>query len=100
MNPKKDPRYKNLPPQAQPLGESLAITIDRVVPFFNEEISEKLQRGDNVLIVAHGNSLRGLVKHLKKLSNEEILELNIPTGKPWSFEFDSSLKLLNDGYLA
>ena len=100
MNPKFDPRYSHLGPVAQPLGESLKTTIDRTIPFWDQEIAPSLQRGENILIVAHGNSLRGLVKHLKKLSNEEILELNIPTGKPWMFEFDASLKLMRDQYLS
>ena len=99
MNPKNDPRYAKLGAEAQPLGESLKLTIDRVIPFWNAEISPRLKRGENLLIVAHGNSLRGLVKHLKKMSNEEVLELNIPTGKPWGFEFDVSLNLLQDSYL-
>ena len=99
MNPKFDPRYSQLEAAAQPLGESLKITIDRVIPFWNDEVSPRLKKGENILIVAHGNSLRGLVKHLKNMSNEEVLELNIPTGKPWVFEFDSSAKLLKDGYL-
>jgi 2,3-bisphosphoglycerate-dependent phosphoglycerate mutase len=99
MNPKSDPRYADLPKEAQPLGESLKITIDRVIPLWTEELAPRLKRGENILIVAHGNSLRGLVKHLKAMSNEEVLELNIPTGKPWSFEFDSSGKLIADAYL-
>lgn len=99
MNPANDLRYAHLGKEALPLGESLKITIDRVLPLWNQEISARLKKGENVLIVAHGNSLRGLVKTLKNISNEEILELNIPTAKPWVFEFDSELKLLNDRYL-
>ncbi len=99
MNPVHDPRYSKLGKEAQPLGESLKITIDRVLPLWNQEISPRLKKGENILIVAHGNSLRGLVKTLKNISNEEILELNIPTAKPWLFEFDSQLKLLDDRYL-
>ena len=100
MNPANDPRYANLGKEALPLGESLKITIDRVMPLWKNEISARLKKGENVLIVAHGNSLRGLVKTLEKnISNEEILELNIPTAKPWIFEFDAELKLLNDQYL-
>ena len=99
MNPVNDLRYKNIGKEAQPLGESLKITIERVLPLWNSEISDRLKKGENILIVAHGNSLRGLVKTLKNLSNEEILELNIPTGKPWLFEFDEKLNLLADHYL-
>ena len=69
------------------------------MPLWKNEISARLKKGENVLIVAHGNSLRGLVKTLKNISNDEILELNIPTAKPWVFEFDSELNLLNDQYL-
>lgn len=100
MNPKFDPKYKNLNSNEIPLGESLAITIDRVLPLWNEALAPKLSAGENILIVAHGNSLRGLVKHIKKMSSEEILELNIPTGKPWKFEFDSQLNLISDAYLS
>ena len=99
MNPANDIRYKNLGKEAQPLGESLKLTIDRVLPLWNQEINSHLKNGENVLIVAHGNSLRGLVKILKNLSNEEILELNIPTAKPWVFEFDEDLKITQDAYL-
>jgi 2,3-bisphosphoglycerate-dependent phosphoglycerate mutase len=99
MNPKLDPRYSSLGAEAQPLGESLKITIARVIPLWNEELAPRLKRGENILIVAHGNSLRGLVKHLKNMSDAEILELNIPTGKPWSFEFDESGTLIKDAYL-
>lgn len=99
MNPANDPRYTHLGKEAQPLGESLKITIERVMPLWNHDISSRLKKGENILIVAHGNSLRGLVKTLKNISNEDILELNIPTAKPWLFEFDSNLKLLGDRYL-
>jgi 2,3-bisphosphoglycerate-dependent phosphoglycerate mutase len=99
MNPKLDPRYQHLGPQAQPLAESLAVTIDRVMPFWNESIAPRLLKGESLLIVAHGNSLRGLVKHIKKISHADILELNIATGKPWAFEFDTKLNLLSDHYL-
>jgi len=99
MNPIHDLRYQSLGKEAQPLGESLKVTIDRVLPLWNDDISTRLKSGENILIVAHGNSLRGLVKSLKNLSNEEILELNIPTGKPWLFEFDENLKILSDQYI-
>lgn len=99
MNPKLDPRYASLEAAAQPLGESLKVTIDRVMPLWNEAIVPLLQQNQNVLIVAHGNSLRGLAKHIKKISDADVLELNIPTGKPWVFELDSNLNLLSDRYL-
>jgi 2,3-bisphosphoglycerate-dependent phosphoglycerate mutase len=99
MNPALDPRYKLLGLENPPLAESLKTTIERVMPVWNEELAPRLSRDQNLLIVAHGNSLRGLVKHIKKLSPEEVLELNIPTGKPWIFEFDTSLGLKHDAYL-
>jgi len=99
MNPANDIRYQHLGAEAKPLGESLKITIDRVLPLWKDEISARLKNGENILIVAHGNSLRGMVKTLKNISNEEILELNIPTAKPWMFEFDKNLNLLKDQYL-
>jgi len=104
MNPLHDHRYSKLGKGAQPLGESLKVTIDRVMPLWIGEISTSLKKGENVLVVAHGNSLRGLVKTLKNISNEGILELNIPTAKPWLFEFgiepnNGDLQLLADRYL-
>ena len=99
MNPTLDLRYQHLDKEAQPLFESLKTTIDRVIPLWEKEIAPKLKQGHSILLVAHGNSLRGLVKHIKKMSAEEILELNIPTGKPWLLEFDQELKLTQDGYL-
>ncbi len=99
MNPAKAPRDSGLEARAKPLGECLKITIDRVMPLWNGEMINRLKNGENVLIVAHGNSLRGLVKTLKNISNDDILELNIPTAKPWIFEFDSQMKLLGDRYL-
>lgn len=99
MNPKNDPRYAHLGPEAQPLGETLKTTIDRVMPLWNNDIAPRLKKKESLLIVAHGNSLRGIVKHIKKMSNEDVLELNIPTGKPWLFEFDSELNPKSDRYL-
>ncbi|MBC7397262.1 MAG: 2,3-diphosphoglycerate-dependent phosphoglycerate mutase [Bdellovibrionales bacterium] len=100
MNPAKDPCYQRLNIPYLPLGESLKITIDRVIPLWQEELAPILRAGRNVLVVAHGNSLRALVKHLKKISDSEILELNIPTGKPWMFEFDTDLNVTKDAYLS
>jgi 2,3-bisphosphoglycerate-dependent phosphoglycerate mutase len=97
MNPRKDARYAVL--ADLPLGESLKSTIERVMPLWNDEIAPRLSAGESLLIVAHGNSLRGLVKHIKSMTPEEVLELNIPTAAPWIFEFDSAMRLLNDRYL-
>ncbi len=99
MNPARDPRYKLLGLEHPPLAESLKTTIERVMPVWNEELAPRLKRDENLLIVAHGNSLRGLVKHIKGLTPEEVLELNIPTGKPWVFDFDTSLRLKQDSYI-
>jgi 2,3-bisphosphoglycerate-dependent phosphoglycerate mutase len=97
MNPRRDARYAVL--ADLPLAESLKTTIERVMPLWNDEIAPKLSAGENLLIVAHGNSLRGMVKHIKGMTPDEILELNIPTAAPWIFEFDSGLNLLDDRYL-
>ncbi len=97
LNPRHDLRYQSLP--EVPLGESLKITIDRVMPLWNDDIAPRLKRNENILIVAHGNSLRGLVKHLKKMTPEEVLELNIPTASPWLFELNSNLDPIEDRYL-
>ncbi len=97
MNPKNDIRYRDV--SSLPLAESLKVTIDRVMPLWNEDIAPRLKKNENVLIVAHGNSLRGLVKHLKKMTPEEVLELNIPTASPWLFELDSNLEPVQDRYL-
>lgn len=82
-----------------PLTESLETTIERAVPYFEGEIKPRMQKGERVLIVAHGNSLRALVKYFENLSKEEILEINIPTGVPLVYEFDSSFKVVNKKYL-
>jgi len=103
MNPKNDVRYADLGAEfgavALPLAESLKLTIERVIPIWNESIAPQLNAGENVLVVAHGNSLRGLVKHIKKISDDAILSLEIPTGKPWLFEFGDSLQLARDAYV-
>lgn len=99
MNPARDPRYLWLGVATPPLAESLKTTIERVMPLWNESLAPALTRDENLLIVAHGNSLRGLVKHIKGMTPEEVLELNIPTGKPWVFDFDRNLRLNGDSYL-
>ncbi len=79
---------------APPNGESLKDTYDRVVPYYQKEVEIKLKNGDEVLIVAHGNSLRALMMYLEKLTPEEILEVNLPTGIPRKYIFDGNLNLL------
>lgn len=100
-HPINDPRYHNLPePEAHPATESLEDAINRSLPFFKNEIMPKLHDYKTVLVAAHGNSLRGIVKYLKSISNEDIVGLNIPTGIPYVFEFDENMQLQKDYYLA
>ena len=82
-----------------PNGESLMDTAGRVLPYWEREILPHLLKGENILIAAHGNSLRALVMHLDGLSREEVLELNIPTGVPLLYEFDGSGKPISHCYL-
>jgi len=94
-----DPRYKHLKPQDMPLTESLKDTVARVVPFWNDSISPAILRGRRVLVTAHGNSLRALIKHLDQLSDEAIVALNVPTGRPLVYELDAGLKPIRHYYL-
>jgi 2,3-bisphosphoglycerate-dependent phosphoglycerate mutase len=93
QHPRFDPRYGSLVGEKGvrlPSAESLADTIDRVIPFWNEELQPKLLQGENLLVVAHGNSIRALVKHLEGLTPEQILEVNIPTGVPLLYEVEAA----------
>ena len=92
-NPKKDPLYKDVPKEKLPLGESLEDTIKRVVPFYEKEIVPRLKNNENVLVVAHGNSLRALVKYLENISDEDIVNLEIPLGIPWIYDIDNEGKI-------
>ncbi|XP_004701384.1 phosphoglycerate mutase 1 [Echinops telfairi] len=87
-----DRRYADLTEDQLPSCESLKDTIARALPFWNEEIVPQIKEGKRVLIAAHGNSLRGIVKHLEGLSEEAIMELNLPTGIPIVYELDKNLK--------
>ena len=82
-----------------PLTESLAITIERAVPYFNEVIKKDMEAGKRVIIAAHGNSLRALVKYFDDISEEDIIGVNIPTGVPLVYEFDDNFKAVNHYYL-
>lgn len=84
---------------APPNGESLKDTLDRVLPYFEKEIAPLLIEGKDILISAHGNSLRALTMHLEGISKEDISEINIPTGKPYVYELNSSLQLISKKYL-
>lgn len=90
--PRNDPKYAHLSESECPKTESLKITLARVEPYFKEFIAPQLKAGKKVLIAAHGNSLRSLVKYLDNLSEETISELNIPTGAPLAYELDDNLK--------
>jgi 2,3-bisphosphoglycerate-dependent phosphoglycerate mutase len=91
-HPRFDPRYADLPPEVLPATESLKTTLDRVSPFWADKIAPQLKQGKDVLVVAHGNSLRALVKMLDGMSEAEILEFNIPTGIPILYELNDQLK--------
>ncbi|EOS93935.1 2,3-diphosphoglycerate-dependent phosphoglycerate mutase [Erwinia tracheiphila] len=97
--PGHDPRYTSLTAEQLPTTESLALTIDRVLPYWNESILPRMKKGEKVIIAAHGNSLRALVKYLDDMSEEEILELNIPTGVPLVYEFDENFRPVKHYYL-
>ncbi|MET1249906.1 MULTISPECIES: 2,3-diphosphoglycerate-dependent phosphoglycerate mutase [Sporolactobacillus] len=94
-----DPRYANLPEAEQPLTEDLLDTVDRVLVYWNKEIAPQIKDGKKVIIAAHGNSLRALVKHLDNVDAGTIVGLNIPTGTPLVYELDDNLKPLNRYYL-
>lgn len=99
-HPRFDPRYQGkLDPAFLPACESLKLTLERVLPYWNDAIVPRLLAGQRVLVAAHGNSLRAMVKHLDNISEEEIVELNIPTGIPLVYEFDKDLKVLDRRYL-
>ena len=97
--PGHDPRYKGLTPQELPLTECLKDTVARFLPLWHETIAPAIQSGQRVVIAAHGNSLRALVKYLDNVSEADIVELNIPTGMPLVYELDDDLKALNRYYL-
>ena len=94
-----DPRYKHLKPEHMPATESLQDTVARVVPFWNDSIAPAILRDRRVLVAAHGNSLRALIKHLDLLSEEAIVALNVPTARPLVYELDSQLKPIRHYYL-
>lgn len=98
-NPKFDMKYQELSASEIPLTESLKEVIERFVPYWEKEIRPTLRERGEVLVAAHGNSLRALVMHLKNMSKEEILQFNIPTGIPYVFEFDDNMNLTRDYFL-
>jgi len=98
-HPRFDPRYRDVPAADLPATESLKDTLARVQPYWEERVAPELRRDRTVLLVAHGNSLRALVKMLDGLSEQAIVELNIPTGVPLLYELDSALKPRGSRYL-
>ncbi|HUK55546.1 MAG TPA: 2,3-diphosphoglycerate-dependent phosphoglycerate mutase [Nitrospiria bacterium] len=97
--PGRDSRYAGLRPEELPLTESLKDTVARFLPYWNETIAPAIRAGRRVLIAAHGNSLRALVKHLDRVSDEAIVDLNIPTGLPLVYELEDDLKPIRSFYL-
>jgi len=98
-HPRLDPRYADADPSQLPATESLKETLARVLPFWHSRIAPELRTGRNVLVAAHGNSLRAMVKMLDNVSESEIVELNIPTGVPLLYELNRELKPLGSRYL-
>jgi 2,3-bisphosphoglycerate-dependent phosphoglycerate mutase len=97
--PSRDPRYANVDPARLPLTESLKDTVDRFLPYWHEAIAPAIRAGQRVIIAAHGNSLRALVKYLDNVSEADIVELNIPTGIPLVYELDDDLTPIRHYYL-
>ena len=98
-HPSFDRRYSSLPPDVLPTTESLKTTVDRVLPYWYDTICPQVIGGKSVVVVAHGNSLRAIVKYLAGMTEEEILAYNIPTACPLVFEFDQDMKPLKNYYL-
>ena len=98
-HPSRDPRYADLDPKDLPSTECLKDTVERFLPLWHGEIAPAIQSGKRVLIAAHGNSIRALVKYLDKISDADIVELNIPTGIPLVYELDAELKPIRNYYL-
>ena len=97
--PANNPAYRGVDPAELPLHESLETTIERAVPYFNEVIKKDMEAGKRVIIAAHGNSLRALVKYFDNISDEDIVGVNIPTGTPLVYEFDDNFNVLKHYYL-
>ena len=98
-NPRFEDRYQEVPDAELPRTESLKDTIERIMPYWKCVIFPNLKTADELLVVAHGNSLRGIIKHLKHISDDEIVHLNLPTAVPYVFEFDDELNLTKDYFL-
>ena len=95
-----DVRYKGVDEKDLPLTESLKETVDRILPYWNDVVVPEMnEKYNEVIIAAHGNSLRGIIKHLKGISDENIVSLNLPTAVPYVFEFDDNMNLVKDYFL-
>ncbi|WP_386691714.1 2,3-bisphosphoglycerate-dependent phosphoglycerate mutase [Lonepinella sp. MS14434] len=94
-----DRRYAHLPADVVPDGENLKVTLERVLPFWEDQIAPALLSGQRVLVTAHGNSLRALAKHIEGISDADIMDLEIPTGQPLVYELDDNLKVVSKRYL-
>ena len=98
-SPRMDPRYNEIPDNLIPLTESLKDTIERLMPYYRGAILPAFENRNTLMVVAHGNSLRGIVKELKGMSNEEIIKFNLPTAVPYIFTFDDQMRLVEDKFL-
>jgi 2,3-bisphosphoglycerate-dependent phosphoglycerate mutase len=98
-HPRFDPRYASLTPNELPATESLKLTLERVLPYWNATLAPAIKSGKRVVVAAHGNSIRAMVKYLDNISDAEITELNIPTGLPLVYELDEDLKPIKSYYL-
>ena len=94
-----DRRYAHLPADVVPDGENLKVTLERVLPFWEDQIAPALLSGQRVLVTAHGNSLRALAKHIEGISDADIMDLEIPTGQPLVYKLDDNLKVVEKFYL-
>ena len=92
--PGNDPLYKDLSKDELPLTECLKDTLERVLPYYNNEIKNHLLKGENVLIVAHGNSIRSIIKYIENISDEDIMSVEIPTAVPYIYELDNELNII------
>ena len=98
-SPFQDPRYADVPENEVPLTESLKECIQRLTPYWENQILPALKKEETILVAAHGNSLRWIVKILKNISNQDIVSLNLPTAIPYVFEFDDDMNLVKDYFL-
>ena len=98
-HPRNDPRYARLPPDVLPATECLLDVVVRVLPYWYDTIVPQLRGGEDVLVVAHGNSLRALMMHLETISEKEIAEINVPTGAPRLYRFDRDIRVTSAEYL-